>query len=229
MRNAIHYKAPDTHEGARFAGPHHAGRELAQGRAGYCGRDVAGSVLGIVGFGAIGQRVAALAGAFGMRVLVFDPYHPPDAKSAGTTGLDDLDRLIAEADIISLHCPLTPGTHHMVGAEQLRRMKPTAFLVNAARGGLVDEAALAEALREGGIAGAALDTFETEPPAGDNPLWTLPNVIVTPHIAGASAGAVRKVGLQAARHVIDILPGQGPDIRSVANPAFRTAATALPA
>lgn len=130
---------------------------------------------------------------------------------------------MAEADIVSLHCPLTTGTRHMIGAEQLRRMKPTAFLVNAARGGLVDEAALAEALREGRIAGAALDTFETEPPAADNPLWTLSNVIVTPHIAGASSSAVRNMGVQAARHVIDVLQGGGPDARSVANPGFQTA------
>ncbi len=192
-------------------------------KSGYRGRDVAGSVLGIIGFGAIGQRVAALGGALGMRVLVFDPFFPSGVDAAGATRLDDLGLLLTEADVVSLHCPLTPATRHMIGAEELRRMKPTAFLVNAARGGLVDEAALEAALREGRIAGAALDTFETEPPAADNPLWTLPNVIVTPHIAGASAGAVLNMGVQAARHIIDILQGKDPDARSVANPQFRTA------
>lgn len=188
----------------------------------YRGREIAGSVLGLVGFGAIGQRVAALAHLLEMQVLVFDPHVPPGTDETRITRVDNLDHLLAAADVVSLHCPLTPATRHMIGTEQLRRMKPTAFLVNTARGGLIDEVALIEALRGGAIAGAGLDTFETEPPSVDHPLWTLPNLVATPHIAGASASAVRTMGVQAARHVIDVLHGEGPDRRSVANPDFDT-------
>lgn len=190
-------------------------------KSGYRGRDLAGTVLGLVGFGAIGQRVATLARGLGMHVLVFDPQVPLETNDTGLTRAEDLGHLLAAANVVSLHCPLTPATRHLIGAEQLRQMQPTAFLVNTARGGLVDEAALLEALRGGGIAGAGLDTFETEPPVADHPLWELPNLIATPHVAGASIGAVHNMGMQAARHVIDVLRGPGPDLRSVANPDFR--------
>jgi D-3-phosphoglycerate dehydrogenase len=105
-------------------------------------------------------------------------------------------------------------------------MKPTSFIVNTARGGIIDEAALAEALRDGTIAGAGLDSFAEEPPPKDSPLWSLPNIIVTPHTGGAAKGAMRAMAETAARHVISVLDGEGPDLRSVANPTFQAAAYA---
>lgn len=193
-------------------------------KASYVGRDLAGAKVGLVGFGAIGQEVATLARGLGMSVTVFDPYTTelPQEVSRET----DLDTLLATSDIVSLHCPLTNETRHLINAERLARMKPTSFVVNTARGGIIDEAALVEALRNGTIAGAGLDSFAEEPPPKDSPLWSLPNIIVTPHTGGAAKGAMRAMAETAARHVISVLDGDGPDLRSVANPTFQTAASA---
>jgi glycerate dehydrogenase len=150
--------------------------------------DLHGSVLGIVGYGSVGQAVAALGAAFGMRVLVApSPAHP-----AGHAGRVPLRQLLTEADVLSLHCPLTAGTRGMIGAAELRAMKPTAILINTARGGLVDEPALAEALRSGKLAGAGFDVLSIEPPAAGNVLLELrqPNFIITPHVAWASDEAM---------------------------------------
>ncbi|MFO7956840.1 MAG: D-2-hydroxyacid dehydrogenase [Candidatus Brocadiia bacterium] len=149
--------------------------------------ELAGLTMGIVGFGRIGRAVATRALAFGMRVLAYDvetPDQPPDGvEMAG------LDRLSAESDIVTLHVPLTPRTEGMVGAERLALMKPAAFLINTSRGPVVDEAALAEALEEGRLAGAGLDVLSEEPPDADNPLLQAPNCHVTPHIAWATRAA----------------------------------------
>jgi D-3-phosphoglycerate dehydrogenase len=193
-------------------------------KAGYVGRDLAGAKLGLIGFGAIGRDVAALARGLGMAVSVFDPYAtglPADVQRE-----TDLDTLLASADIVSLHCPLTTETRHLIDAKRIGRMKPGAFLVNTARGDIVDEAALIEALRNGVIAGAGLDSFAAEPPAKNSPLWSLPNIIVTPHTGGAAKGAMRAMAETAARHVVRVLAGGEPDRQSVANPAFLTAASA---
>ena len=193
-------------------------------KAGYVGRDLAGARLGLIGFGAIGREVATLARALGMTVSVFDPYAaklPPDVVRE-----TDLDAMLATADIVSLHCPLTTETRHLINAERLGRMQPGAFLVNTARGDIVDEAALIEALRNGTIAGAGLDSFAAEPPAKDNPLWSFPNIIVTPHTGGAAKSAMRAMAETAARHIVHVLAGSEPDRQSVANPAFLTAASA---
>jgi glycerate dehydrogenase len=151
--------------------------------------DLHGSVLGIVGHGSVGRAVAALGAAFGMRVrLAASPAHP-----AGDAGRVSLRELLAEADVLSLHCPLTAATRGMIGAAELRAMKPTAILINTARGGLVEEQALAEALRAGWIAGAGFDVLSEEPPAAGNVLLELrqPNFILTPHVAWASDEAMR--------------------------------------
>jgi glycerate dehydrogenase len=151
--------------------------------------DLHGSVLGIVGSGSIGRATAALGAAFGMRViLAATPSHPAGAASRVT-----LQQLLAEADVLSLHCPLTAATRGMIGTTELRAMKPTSILINTARGGLVDEAALAEALRAGRIAGAGFDVLSVEPPVDGNPLLALqqPNFILTPHIAWTSDEAMR--------------------------------------
>ena len=151
--------------------------------------DLHGSTLGIVGEGAIGQATAAIARAFGMEVLFAD-HEPPKMLDVDFT---PLDQVLAESDVLSLHCPLTPTTRNLIGIEQMRRMKRNALLINTSRGGLVDEAALIQALDEGLIAGAGFDVLTTEPPTNSHPLLALrrPNFILTPHVAWASDGAMQ--------------------------------------
>ncbi|MDQ1811755.1 D-2-hydroxyacid dehydrogenase [Massilia sp. CCM 9210] len=151
--------------------------------------DLAGSRLGIVGYGALGKKVAAIGRAFGMRVCVVSRSKVEDPEVEVVT----LDELLRISDVVSLHLPLTAQTANMIGAEQLARMKPGALLINTARGGLVDEAALARALSDGVMGGAGFDVLSTEPPSPDNPLLALrlPNFILTPHVAWASAGAMQ--------------------------------------
>jgi phosphoglycerate dehydrogenase-like enzyme len=142
-------------------------------------------VLGIVGLGAIGRKVARLANAFGMTVHYYDIRRVSEAEEdALGVRFKLLGEVLRNADIVSLHVPLTPASRHMVGAAELARMKPTAYLINTCRGPVVDEAALVAALEAGTIAGAGLDVFDEEPPASDNPLFRLKNVILTPHFAG---------------------------------------------
>jgi glycerate dehydrogenase len=149
-------------------------------------RLLAGRTLGVVGFGAIGRRVAELARAFKMTVLV--AYHPSAVSTDGIT-LVSLDELFERSEFLSLHCPLTPATERLINAQSLGRLQPGAVLINTSRGGLVDEAALAAALRSGQLAGAYLDVLATEPPPADHPLVGLPNCWITPHVAWASLEA----------------------------------------
>lgn len=160
-------------------------------------RDLHGQTLGVIGSGDLGDGFARLAEALGMIVL------KAERKGAATVrpGYTAFDRVIAESDAISLHCPLTPDTRHLIGAAELAAMKPTALLINTARGGLVDEAALAAALRAGTIGGAGFDVLSEEPPKDDNPLLApdvlaLPNFILTPHVAWASAPAMQALADQ---------------------------------
>jgi glycerate dehydrogenase len=152
-------------------------------------RDLHGTTLGIIGEGALGQATAHIGRAFGMRVLFAD-HEPPRAEEVAFT---PLPRVLAESDVISLHVPLGTATRNMIGAAELRQMKRTAILINTARGGLVDEHALARALTEGWIAGAGFDVLSHEPPKSGNPLLELrmPNFILTPHVAWASEGAMQ--------------------------------------
>ncbi len=157
-------------------------------------RDLAGSTLGIFGRGSLGRGVARLAEAFGMRVLWGEHRHAPSVRE----GYVPFSTVLAEADAISLHCPLTDETRGMIGEAELRAMKREAVLINTARGGLVDEAALVRALREGWIAGAGFDVLSAEPPKDGNPLLDagLPNLIVTPHVAWASDRAMQRLADQ---------------------------------
>ncbi len=160
--------------------------------------ELAGKTFGVVGFGDIGSRVAMLANAFGMNVLAYVP-RPKPMPPYGPFDFAPLEALFEEADVVSLHCPLTAENENMVNARLIGRMKKTAFLVNSARGPLVDEAALAAALVSGAIAGAALDVVRTEPIAPDNPLLSAPNCLITPHVAWASREArIRLLGIAAA-------------------------------
>ncbi|ODS03039.1 glycerate dehydrogenase [Methyloceanibacter marginalis] len=148
-------------------------------------RDIAGSTMGVVGYGAIGKEVAKRAKCLGMKILPYDVF-PQE-------GLVDLETVLKESDVITLHCPLTPETQNMIGAKEFKMMKPTSILINTARGGLVDEAALAAALKAGTIAGAGFDVLTKEPPKEGNILLDLdmPNFIVTPHVAWASREAMQ--------------------------------------
>jgi D-3-phosphoglycerate dehydrogenase len=172
-----------------------------------------GRTLGLVGVGNIGARVARICtGGFKMRVLAYDPGLPAAAVAErGAEKVDDLSSLLAVADVVSLHLPLTERTRHLIGAAEIAQMKPTAILVNAARGPLVDEAALAEALRKERIAGAGLDVLEVEPPDPDNPLLKLSNVVLSPHTAGNTVEAARQLALASADIVIAALGGRKPE------------------
>ena len=156
--------------------------------------ELSGSTMGIVGEGAIGQGTAAIARGFGMRVL-FAYHFSPKKKDVVLT---PFDQVLAESDVLSLHCPLTPATRDLIGIEELRKMKRSALLINTARGGLVNEAALVEALDEGLIAGAGFDVLTAEPPRSGNPLLDLrrPNFILTPHVAWTSDEAMQSLANQ---------------------------------
>ncbi len=173
--------------------------------------------LGILGFGRIGQAVARKAAAFGFTILVHDPVASEAALASQPVRPVGLDELLARSDVLSLNAPLTPGTYHVIDAAALARMKPTAFLVNTARGGLVDEAALAEALRAGRLAGAALDVLETEPPPPDHPLLGAERCLLTPHMAWYSEQAAERMRRLAAREVARVLRGEPP--LNLVNPA----------
>ena len=147
--------------------------------------DLFGKTLLIVGFGRIGTRTARRCLAMEMNVLVYDPYKSTEEiKAAGCEAVSDLDAALPRADFVSLHCPKTPETVGMFNAAQLRRMKPSSYLINTARGGIIDEAALYDALSSGKLAGAGLDVFQQEPLPPGHPLWTMPGVLLTPHTAG---------------------------------------------
>ena len=184
-------------------------------QAGYPIHRLRGSVLGLLSFGAIAQAVAARATGFGMRVIAHDPYLPePDITARGVTPVSFIE-LLEQADYLVIQAPLTKETHHLIGEAELRRMKPTAFLVNTARGPIVSDDALYRGLREGWIAGAALDDIEEEPAKQRhwkpvNPLFTLPNVVVTPDAAYYSEEALHTVRDFAAHEVVRVLTGQPP-------------------
>ncbi|HUZ64219.1 MAG TPA: NAD(P)-dependent oxidoreductase [Acetobacteraceae bacterium] len=169
-------------------------------------RDLAGARLGLIGFGAIGQAMARLGAAFGMTAFAFDPAAPASAFAA-VTRCDTLATLLPQADILSLHCPLNPATHHLIDAAALAALPAGALVINTARGGIVDEAALHAALESGHIAGAGLDVTEAEPPAADNPLRRHPRAILTPHLAGVTPGALIRMGVMAAECIATVLTG----------------------
>lgn len=191
--------------------------EVSRGDWGrYEGMDLDGKTLGVVGLGTIGKEVAKRARAFGMRLLAFDPAQDPAFAERHDIAYVSLDALLRQSDFVTVHCFLNAGTRHLINAERLRLMKPTAFLVNTARGGIVDTAALAQALRAGRIAGAGLDVFEGEPLAADSPLRGLDNVYLSPHCAGATLDARERSGRMAAENLVRGLRGERPE--GIVNP-----------
>jgi D-3-phosphoglycerate dehydrogenase len=181
----------------------------------FTGTELAGKTLGIVGFGNIGTRVAIRARAFDMEFMVHDPYIPESHVTALGGKWVDLGELMAQSDFVTIHCPLNRETKGMIGAEELALLKPSAYLLNAARGGIADEQALLEVLRQKKIAGAALDVMADEPPAKGHPLLNLDNVLWTPHVGAMTLEAAQRGEWGAAAEVIRVLEGKQPK-----NPVF---------
>jgi D-3-phosphoglycerate dehydrogenase len=172
----------------------------------------------IVGFGRIGTRTAKRCLAMEMNVLVFDPYVKPEAiRAAGCVPVADLDSALPQADFVTIHCPKTPETIGMFNAARLKAMKRTAYLVCTARGGIIDEAALHQALSDGTLPAAALDVFDREPPDPANPLFKLPNIVLSPHMAGVTAEAMQRMAVEAAKNVLSVFDGY-PRKENVVNP-----------
>jgi D-3-phosphoglycerate dehydrogenase len=187
-------------------------------RNSYGAADLDGKTLGLVGIGRIGLMVAKrAAAAYNMKVIAFDPYVKPEAAGElGITLCNRMDDVFRQADVVSLHTPLTPETRGFVNEAKLRLMKPTAFLINLSRGEVVDEKALCEALKSGVIAGAAIDVYDPEPPLKDNPLFALENILLSPHSAALTQECVIRMATGAAEGVVDVLSGKRPQF--VVNP-----------
>jgi D-3-phosphoglycerate dehydrogenase len=179
-------------------------RAGAWDREGYSGREISGRRLGLVGFGRIAPLVAAKARAVGMDVIAL-PHRPGGVDATLAREASSLDSLLADSDIVSLHVPLTRETQAMIGRRELALMRPGALLVNTARGALIDETALLEALASGHLGGAALETLIQEPPPPDHPLLSAPRVIVTPHIASATGASLIRMGVVAAQNIVAVL------------------------
>lgn len=189
---------------------HEGARAVSNGdwgwRETYDGDDIAGKVLGIAGYGQVGRKVADLAGAFGLSILVHDP-----CADAAPFEAVSFDALLARSDIVTLHMPLTDATRDLIDADNLARMKRGSYLVNTARGGLVDEAAVVDALNGGQLSGYAADVVRSQPPAPDDPLCRHPKSIITPHVSALTAGTYRIMCLRTAENVVKILSGAAPD------------------
>ena len=183
-------------------------------RSKFVGTELLGKTLGIVGLGRIGGEVAKRAQAFGMRIIAHDPFLSTERAQQLEVQVVPFDQLLAEADFLTVHTPLTSQTRHLIGAKELARAKPGIRILNCARGGIIDEAALYQALVDGHVAGAALDVYEKEPP-GDSPLVKLPQVVVTPHLGAATEEAQLNVAIEIAKQVADCLLGRG--IRNAVN------------
>lgn len=173
----------------------------------FSGTELHGKILGVMGLGRIGSEVAKRMQAFGMRVIAFDPVVAPERARGLQVELEDLDTLLTTADFITVHTPLTPDTENCIAAPQFQKMKPTARIINCARGGIVNEADLYDALKDGVIAGAAFDVFAQEPP-GESPLLQLPNFVATPHIGAATVEAQGKVAADIATQMIEAVHGR---------------------
>jgi D-3-phosphoglycerate dehydrogenase len=171
---------------------------------------IEGQILGLVGFGRIARAMARRGCAFGMKVIAHDPYLTPSAIEQGGASAASFEEVLSKSDIISLHAPLTPETHHLINAEALRLVKPSAILINCARGGLIEEQALVAALREQRLARAGLEVLEMEPPGRDNPILTMDQVVLTPHSAAHTKKALQRVREAAVDAVVRVLQGERP-------------------
>jgi D-3-phosphoglycerate dehydrogenase len=174
--------------------------------------------LGLIGFGRIGRRVRELVAPLHMKLLVYDPVLEPDQIPSEVTPVEKLEELLKSADIVSLHCPLTPETRHLIGRNEMKMMKKTAWLINTARGEVVNEEALIDALKKGEIAAAGIDTFKKEPPEDIDVLCSAGKTVLSPHIAGATEESFRRMGIESAKNILTILRGEKPNRECVVNP-----------
>lgn len=183
----------------------------------YRGRELAGRTLGIIGFGRIGRRLYRIISPLRMKVVIYDPFIPPEVIPKDAVRVDQMEDLLRQADVVSLHCPLTELTRNMIGARELALMKKSAWIINTARGGILEEEALLAALEKGEIEAAALDVFAQEPPGADHPLYQSDRVVLSPHVAGVSEEATVRMGTEAARNILTILEGRPPDADCLVN------------
>jgi len=181
-------------------------------RNSYGAFDLDGKTIGILGMGRIGMLVCQKAkAAFNMEVLAYDPLVPREVMEKAGARVATIPEILTAADFVTLHVPSNPETKGMIGEAQFKMMKRSAFLINCARGPIVDEAALVKALKDGTIAGAGLDVFDPEPPTADNPLFGLPNVLLSPHSAGLTVECVIRMATHAAQAIVDVLEGRRPE------------------
>jgi D-3-phosphoglycerate dehydrogenase len=186
----------------------------------HVGMQMSGRTIGLVGLGTIGRIVARAAAGLGMRVIAYDPFvRTPPGGPVAIEMVDSLDALLPQSNVLSLHCPLTDETRNLIGAAQLARLPKGAILVNAARGAVVDDLALAEALRSGHLSAAALDTFPKEPLPEGHPFLALPNIVMTPHMGGSTDAALDSVALIAVEHALAVLNGLPIDRAVCVNPS----------
>ncbi len=193
---------------------HTADRHVRNGgwdRAAFVGRELQGDTLGLMGFGAIARETAAIAQGVGLEITIYDPHHADSKVPAGIERVDSLTELCAQSDAVSLHAPLTPETRHAIGAEQLNALGSDGVIINTARGGIIDESALVDALDEGLVGGAGLDNFEQEPPGADNPLYDYDRVLLTPHLGGVTENALERMSRRAADNVRTVYHGALPE------------------
>ncbi len=188
------------------------------------GQELTGKTLGLIGFGTISRRLAELVEPLRMRILVHDPYVAAESLPLSYGVASSIDALVCDSDVVSLHCPLTPETANMFDARRFALMRDGAMLINTARGGLIDEAALVAALKDGKLSGAGLDTVASEPPGPDSPLWAAPNLVVTPHVGADTAEARERVGVMVMEQALAAIEGRLPDQWMVANPIALKAA-----
>ena len=178
-------------------------------KPGFSGREIAGSTMGLMGMGAIAQATGRIAKGLGLKLVGFDPYAPDSAfEELGVTRCASFEDMLAKTNILSLHCPLTDQTRQILNADTLAHMPAGGYIINTARGALIDEAALVAAIQSGHLAGAGLDTFAVEPPVPDHPFFSVPEIVLTPHIGGVTRQAGARVGVDAVRGIFQILDGQ---------------------
>lgn len=182
----------------------------------FLGTDLLGKTIGLIGFGRIGRAMARKAGGFGMKIIIYDPFIDPELVKDFDVRTVSLDRLLQTADVVSIHCVLTPETENLIGANELRKMKQTAFLIDVSRGAIIDEKAFITALKEKQIAGAGLDVFAQEPLGSNHPFLELDNVILTPHLAWYTKEAYERLEKETLLRALEILEGKIP--RNVKNP-----------
>ncbi|WP_299262724.1 hydroxyacid dehydrogenase [Halorientalis sp.] len=193
---------------------HTADRHVRSGeweRAAFTGRELTADTLGLYGFGNIAQKTAAMATGMGMRVVAYDPRKPSDYFPEGVLRAERFEGLFERADAVSIHVPLTEQTHHSISTAELAALGEHGVVVNTARGAIIDEAALVDALEAGTVGGAALDTFESEPPGSDHPLYGRDDVLLTPHIGGVTTQALARMSRRAATNVRTVYEGGIPD------------------